>query len=74
MATLYIDRSYSNCGACGRNADPNEKAHVMESMVGEGCGATFTAVSSNYTDHDGLYDRIKEMRPDLPFEGGFTWP
>ena len=65
-------RDQGEGGACHRNADPNEKAHDMERMKGEGCGAVFTAVSSNYTDFAGLYDRIREMRPDLPFTGGFS--
>ena len=67
MATLYIDTSRSTCGECGQNADPGETAHVMEVMVGDGCGSTFDAVSSHYPDFSGLYDRIREMRPDLPF-------
>lgn len=69
-ATLYINRSDSQCGACGRNADPYEKRHdSIWAWAGTlpGCHAEFTEVSSHYSDHDGLYDRIREMRPDLPF-------
>ena len=67
MVTLYINPSDSRCGACNRNADPYEPAHLMEKMRGEGCGATYTAVSSHYVNVAGLDERIKEMRPDLPF-------
>jgi len=69
VSTLYINLSDSRCGACDRNADPCESAHVMETMRGEGCGATYTAVSSHYVGVPGLYDRIREMRPDLPWVG-----
>jgi hypothetical protein len=70
MATLFINRNDSRCGACNRNADPFESAHLNETMYGEGCGATYDAVSSDYSGVPGLYERIREMRPDLPFVGG----
>lgn len=35
-----------------------------------GCGAVFTQLSSHYSDFDHLYDRIREMRPDLEWIGG----
>lgn len=69
-ATLYINRSDSVCGACNGNADPSEKRHTTRwAWAGSqpGCGAEFVALSSHYSDHDGLYARIREMRPDLPF-------
>lgn len=72
-AVLYIDRFSSACGACGLGTDPYAKRHerVMGYRPGIGCGALFDRVASNYADYDGrLYDRIREMRPDLPFEGG----
>lgn len=69
-ATLYVNLINSVCGACNRNADPYEKRHTTQwAWTGTkvGCGAEFVALSSHYSDHDGMYDRIREMRPDLPF-------
>ena len=63
---LFINFSDSRCGSCKRNADPGEGAHTMATMKGEGCGATFTAVSTNYTGSR-MEARVREMRPDLPF-------
>ena len=73
MATLFIDKSDSTCGACGKGADPYEESHIT--LMGcsavndnmKGCGAEFTNVSSHYNFLGGLEDRIEEMRPDLPF-------
>lgn len=66
MTTLYINRSDSRCGKCGRNADPIEKAHRMGRMIGEGCGAKYTSVSSHYYGED--IKRVTcAMRPDLPW-------
>ena len=61
---LIIDTSRSYCSACNRNADPNESAHVMARMEGEGCGATFTHVGSHYSG-DSIERAVKAMRPDL---------
>lgn len=66
MATLLINISSSRCGACGKNADPNEDAHLNENMAGEGCGAVYTGLASDYY---GFEDRLKAMRPDLPWVG-----
>jgi len=66
MTTLFINRSSSRCGKCGRNADPNEKAHRMGRMEGEGCGAKFTSVSSHYFG-EGIKQATRAMRPDLPW-------
>ena len=66
MTTLYINRSSSRCGKCGRNADPNEKAHRMNRMEGEGCGAKFTSLSSHYLG-EGIKRASCAMRPDLPW-------
>jgi hypothetical protein len=65
VATLHIGRTSSRCGACGKNADPTEAAHVMETMVGPGCGAVFVAVAASYS---GSEDDVQAMRPDLPLE------
>lgn len=67
MTTLFINRSDSRCGECGKNADPNESSHAMLVMRGEGCGAVFDAVSTHYWDFEGLYASVRAMRPDLPF-------
>lgn len=66
MTTLYINRSDSRCGACNKNADPHENAHVMERMEGEGCGAAFDSVSSHYF---GIQEAVVAMRPDLTWVG-----
>lgn len=72
MATLFINPSKSRCGACNKNADPYEDAHIMESMVGDGCGAVFDKLSTDYVNYHELYESIQRMRPDLPFEE-FAW-
>jgi hypothetical protein len=73
MTTLYINKSESRCGNCGHGADPYEESHIT--LVGwaavndrmQGCGETYTDVSTDYVNFPGLTDAIKEMRPDLPF-------
>jgi len=75
MATLYINKSESRCGACGKGADPYEESHIT--LLGwfavndkmKGCGATFDAVASDYFDFPGLKESIQKMRPDLPWVG-----
>lgn len=69
MTTLFIDTDRSYCGACNKNADPNETHHVMEVMQGDGCGAEFTELSSHYMDFEGLHRSIRKMRPDLTPSG-----
>lgn len=70
--TLIINRSDSQCGDCGRSADPNETAHTTLLGYGPdngkpGCGSKWEKVTSDYGDFAGLYDSIKKMRPDLKF-------
>lgn len=75
MTTLYINKSESRCGACNGGADPHEESHIT--LLGwrarndkmQGCGVTYTAVSSDYFNFPGLVEQIKEMRPDLPYIG-----
>jgi hypothetical protein len=67
---LYIDQSYSYCGACGKGCMPHEKTH--RTMAGyqdhgkPGCGAKYTHLSTHY-----LGGKIKvaaqNIRPDLPW-------
>ncbi len=64
--TLFINRSNSRCGACNKNADPYENAHDNVTMNGEGCGAKYVGVASDYF---GIAKRVQEMRPDLPWVG-----
>lgn len=64
-ATLIIDSYHSRCSACRKNADPGEYSHDMQTMEGEGCGATFTAMLSVY----GEKEACLKMRPDLPYVG-----
>lgn len=66
MTTLYINRTDSRCGACNRNADPAEPAHIMEKMVGEGCGAVFDSLASDYLS---MKKYVVPMRPDLKWVG-----
>ena len=75
MTVLYINKSESRCGACDKGCDPYEESHIT--LLGwhatndkmKGCGAEYTAVSTDYIGFPGLIDAIKEMRPDLPFLG-----
>lgn len=72
MATLYINKSESRCGACNKGADPYEESHIT--LLGwfatndkmQGCGVTFDSVSSDYYGFPGLMEEIQKMRPDLP--------
>lgn len=70
-ATLYINKSDSRCGACGKSADPYEESHISGDWYNDkrlmGCGVIFTSVASDYT-HIGPED-ISAMRPDLPWVG-----
>ena len=61
---LWIGGFYSQCGACGRNADPYEKSHDNATMQGEGCGATYTHTASKDLGIDAI--ALHNMRPDLP--------
>lgn len=74
--TLYVDKSESFCGSCGKHASPYELTH--ESAFGwndelEGCHVRFDTIDSNYI---GL--RINQwaakMRPDLIYVGSETGP
>lgn len=75
MATLYINKSESRCGACNGGADPYEESHIT--LLGwaaindkmKGCGVEFDSVSSDYVGFPGLKQAIIDMRPDLPYIG-----
>jgi hypothetical protein len=75
VATLYINKSESRCGNCGKGADPYEESHIT--LLGwfatndkmHGCGAVFDMVDSDYVGMPGLVKSIKDMRPDLPYVG-----
>jgi hypothetical protein len=75
MATLYINKSESRCGACDKGADPYEESHIT--LTGwfaindnmKGCGAEFDALSTDYVGFPGLEQEIQLMRPDLPYLG-----
>jgi len=58
---LWIGPNHSTCGKCARNADPDETHHLMETMVGQGCGVQFTHAASGYNGID-----TTTVRPDLP--------
>ena len=65
-ATLVVGSWSSKCSHCGGNADPVEQLHDMVNMEGEGCGARFVAITSEYSGE--AEEVVKQMRPDLPFE------
>lgn len=53
MATIFMNRSSSECGACGKDAFPTEYGHDTVAGYGPrvaGCGERWTAVSSHYSD------------------------
>lgn len=67
---LYINLSNSRCGNCNGGALTSQIVHDTEYGYSKifprpGCGAKFTHVSSDYLDHNGLYDSIMASRPDL---------
>jgi hypothetical protein len=66
---LYINRTSSRCGACKRSAMPEETTHTVPSgyTLRDGCGATYTHISSDYTLSAQQIESIMRMRPDLPF-------
>ena len=66
---LLIGGSSSDCGMCGREANPYAKTHdtVMGyGPKGPGCGVEWAMVSTTYYA-PGIREVIKSMRPDLPF-------
>lgn len=71
-AILYINPFHSRCGECSGGCNPRAESHderygfsVADNEPG--CGVTWTHVSSDYANFEGLYDSIKNMRPDLEF-------
>jgi hypothetical protein len=76
-ATLIVSRSYSKCSACGNEVLPDEVAHYVTSgWQGRkpGCGATFTAITSDNTRLDDLHRAmLASMRPDLPIVEYGSW-
>lgn len=74
MVTLYIDKSESMCGGCGKGCDPYEESHIT--LLGwhavndkmKGCGAVYTELDSHY-NMIGLIESIRDIRPDLPWIG-----
>ena len=71
---LYVGRTSSTCGACGKGADPHELRHstILRYAPGDpgpGCGALFTDVASEYIG-ESAEQAVRALRPDLPFVGG----
>lgn len=64
--TLYINRSDSVCGNCGKGANPHSKSHdvVLGYNPEDGCGKVWTKVST-MSYGMGINDIIAQMRPDL---------
>jgi hypothetical protein len=68
-ATLVVSRSYSACAACGSQVLPGAITHDRISGYGggdPGCGATFTAITSDYSMDAYTRATLADMRPDLP--------
>jgi hypothetical protein len=65
---LWVDRSSSKCGACGKGASTRELTH--QTVLGwapdqpPGCGARFTHIAAVCV-FGGVYDVLARMRPDL---------
>ncbi len=71
--TLFINKSDSYCGSCGKSANPHEETHETvwgfpglrdDKWSQKGCGVRWTAVSSEYVGLN-AEQWCKEMRPDL---------
>lgn len=68
-ATLFVNDDHSRCGACGRDADPEEPAHLTLLWTVEkraGCGARFIALASDLPKTPRLRASLIKLRPDLP--------
>lgn len=64
MAVLLIrSRFTATCGDCGRDADPGETSHEMESSPGWGCGVDYTQASALGVPES----QVRRQRPDLEF-------
>ena len=64
---LLIGSSSSDCGMCGKGADPYAKRHLKTmgyGPQGPGCGVEWVMVSTTY-HAPGIKEAIKAMRPDL---------
>ncbi len=68
VVVLFIDNTDSRCGACGKTALPQDVAHTTPCGYDnhDGCGATFTHVSSNYGGDDSKRASMA-VRRDLPW-------
>lgn len=72
-AVIIIDTWSSECGGCGKQADPDSKTH--DKLLGwgkengnPGCGIRYKYVASHYggTEAD---EWCRRMRPDLEYIG-----
>jgi hypothetical protein len=71
MTTLYINLNSTRCGNCNKGAMPDDITHTKVYGYGVpenalGCGTTFDAIDSDYTD---MKARCMTTRPDLPWVG-----
>jgi len=70
-ATLEIGLFGSKCSACGKAADAREKSHLNLVLAGQGCGATFTKVTTRGSFYNEektvMINTIHDLRPDLPY-------
>lgn len=67
--TLFVGRSSSSCGNCGRPAFPHDETHAKIAGWGPeqtGCEIKWEYVTSTYVG-EGLEDSVRKMRPDLKF-------
>jgi hypothetical protein len=60
QAVLFIDASWSYCGACGQMADPHQERHLR-------CGARFVRLSS-HVGGESIRRAAQRLRPDLPWQ------
>lgn len=72
---LLIGSSSSDCGMCGKGANPYAKTHDRIMAYGPnngepGCGVEWTQVTSFYY---GVEDIVKQMRPDLEYVTVLDW-
>jgi hypothetical protein len=70
---LFINKSDSFCGSCGRPANPSEETHETVWSFGGlrddkwaqvGCGVKWKYVGSEYVG-GGIEEAVRNMRPDL---------
>lgn len=73
--TLFIERSYSICGNCGKQTLIKGKKHRAVSGWGPdepGCMMHWEYLSTHYALDDETVQHIKQLRPDLEYWDYFS--